>query len=78
MLNAVRCGKLHALKTACVCPHAQDYLYGKQLEQWAADGAITLITAFSRAQSQKVYVQHRIKETGELIWDLLQKVLHES
>ncbi len=28
----------------------QDYLYGDLLEQWAATGALTLFTAFSRQQ----------------------------
>lgn len=28
----------------------QDYLYGPLLEQWAADGSITLYNAFSRQQ----------------------------
>jgi sulfite reductase alpha subunit-like flavoprotein len=31
-------------------PAAQDYLYGPQLEAWAAQGTITLFTAFSRQQ----------------------------
>lgn len=32
----------------------QDYLYGKDLEAWAKEGIITLHTAFSRMQAQKV------------------------
>lgn len=28
----------------------QDYLYGDLLEGWAADGSLTLFTAFSRQQ----------------------------
>eukprot|EP01026_Neomeris_dumetosa_P056801 TRINITY_DN5202_c0_g1_i11.p1 TRINITY_DN5202_c0_g1~~TRINITY_DN5202_c0_g1_i11.p1 ORF type:complete len:680 (-),score=89.85 TRINITY_DN5202_c0_g1_i11:366-2333(-) len=50
----------------------QDYLYGDQLEQWAQEGIITLYTAFSRENSgKKVYVQHRLKESGSQVWDLL-------
>jgi sulfite reductase alpha subunit-like flavoprotein len=32
-----------------------------------------LLTAFSRDTDKKVYVQHRIKEHGKEIWDLLQR-----
>lgn len=28
----------------------QDYLYGEQLEQWAREGSLTLLNAFSRQQ----------------------------
>jgi len=51
----------------------QDYLYGEQLEGWAKQGAITLFTAFSRQQAEKVYVQQRLAESGELVWKLLHK-----
>lgn len=50
----------------------QDFLYGAQLEQWAEEGSITLYTAFSRETSQKVYVQHRLKEHGDKVWKLLE------
>ncbi len=30
----------------------QDYLYGRQLEAWAAQGDLTLFTAFSREQAR--------------------------
>eukprot|EP00798_Chlamydomonas_sp_ICE-L_P023032 gene23032-30226_t len=49
----------------------QDYLYGDVLEQWRKDGDITLFTAFSRQQTQKVYVQDRLQESAELVWSLL-------
>lgn len=54
----------------------QDYLYGTTLEGWAADGYITLYTAFSRQQKRKVYVQDRLKESSELVWKLLQEGGH--
>ncbi|GIL73126.1 hypothetical protein Vretimale_4732 [Volvox reticuliferus] len=54
----------------------QDYLYGKILEEWAADNKITLFTAFSREQKQKVYVQDRLAESAELVWELLQQGGH--
>lgn len=59
------------------CRHRdQDYLYRSQLEEWAAGGHVTLVTAFSREQGQKVYVQNRMAEHGDLVWDLLQKGGH--
>ncbi|XP_060075964.1 NADPH-dependent diflavin oxidoreductase 1-like [Ylistrum balloti] len=36
-------------------------------------GLLTLYTAFSRDQEDKVYVQHRIQENGETLWNLLDK-----
>ena len=33
-------------------PLLQDFLYGKQLECWAANGHLTLFTAFSREQAR--------------------------
>lgn len=54
----------------------QDYLYGDQLEAWAAEGEIQLYTAFSRQQAAKVYVQQRLRESGDLVWELLQRGGH--
>ncbi|KAL0048513.1 hypothetical protein WJX82_004898 [Trebouxia sp. C0006] len=59
------------------CRHSdQDYLYGPQLQQWADEGRLTLFTAFSRQQAQKVYVQDRLRESGKLVWQLLQEGAH--
>ena len=33
-------------------PLWQDFLYGEQLEGWAANGHLTLFTAFSREQAR--------------------------
>jgi sulfite reductase (NADPH) flavoprotein alpha-component len=45
-------------------------------KEWAAYGSSGLLTrfdtAFSRDQSQKVYVQHRMREVGREIWSWLQ------
>lgn len=54
---------------------AQDYLYA---EEWPAlletlGGDSRIITAFSRDQPQKVYVQHKLQEQGQFVWQLLQK-----
>jgi sulfite reductase (NADPH) flavoprotein alpha-component len=50
----------------------QDFLYGQQLQAWHDAGAITLHTAFSRETGKKVYVQQRLREAGETVWQLLQ------
>ncbi|KAG2209699.1 hypothetical protein INT47_001845 [Mucor saturninus] len=53
----------------------QDFLYA---EEWpelfeTLGGDSRIITAFSRDQAQKVYVQHRLQEQGQQVWELLQK-----
>jgi len=58
------------------CRHPdKDYIYKEELETYHKEGSITqLIVAFSRAQENKVYVQHKIseKDTADKIWNLLQ------
>merc|ERR1712054_86401 len=51
-----------------------EYLYGEELEAYH-EGEKPLLTylrlAFSRDQSQKIYIQHKIQEDSELLADLL-------
>lgn len=48
---------------------AENYYYQEELEAFAADGLLTrLDTAFSRDQARRVYVQHRMREHGEILW----------
>lgn len=49
----------------------QDFLYGEQLQQWHDGGVITLHTAFSRETDRKVYVQQRLREAADTVWELL-------
>ncbi|KAI9713228.1 MAG: NADPH-cytochrome P450 reductase [Bogoriella megaspora] len=53
----------------------QDFLYEKEWEQFGQSlgDKFELVTAFSREQAQKVYVQHRMKERAVEINELLQK-----
>lgn len=52
---------------------AEDYLYRQDLEQLRDEGVLkTLHVAFSRAQSEKVYVQHLMKSNSQNVCDLLQ------
>jgi sulfite reductase (NADPH) flavoprotein alpha-component len=51
-----------------------DYLYGEELEKYAAGGGLhKLSTAFSRDQAHKIYVQHRMLEDGAEIWKWLEE-----
>jgi len=53
---------------------ATDFLYREEIEAFRADGTLTrLDLAFSRDQSQKIYVQHRMLENAKEIWTWLQE-----
>ncbi len=56
------------------CQHPQkDYLYREELENFEKDGVMKLYTAFSRLDPQKkVYVQDKIYEHKDEVWQLLQ------
>lgn len=58
-------------------PTRGDFLYGQELEAARGEAGYHLLTAFSReeqtADGQKMYVQHRILENADALWDLLQK-----
>lgn len=56
---------------------ATDFLYRDQLEGWRTDGRLhRLDTAFSRDQSEKVYVQHRMHENAAELWAWLEAGAH--
>merc|ERR1712072_904728 len=51
---------------------ANEFLYGDEMEAYVKDGLLTdLYCAFSRDQPEKIYVQNRIDESQQLIWDYL-------
>lgn len=51
------------------CRHPDhDFFYREEWESLAGAGDIRLLTAFSRQHSEKVYVQHRLREEAALIW----------
>jgi len=53
---------------------AADFLYRDELEAWVNEGLLTrLDTAFSRDQASKIYVQHRMLQNGEQLWDWLSR-----
>lgn len=54
--------------------HDVDFLYETELRAAVDDGVLTeLITAFSRDQASKVYVQHKLAERFQLLWSLISK-----
>lgn len=56
------------------CRHAsEDFIYEEELKAFVEEKVLSeLVVAFSRDQQQKVYVQHKMKEKAQLIWDLLE------
>jgi sulfite reductase (NADPH) flavoprotein alpha-component len=52
---------------------ANDFYYRDEIEAWTAAGHLTrLDLAFSRDQSEKIYVQHRMIENGAELWRWLE------
>lgn len=52
---------------------ATDYFYEKELEEYRSSGKLDLDLAFSRDQSEKIYVQHRMLEQGKKLWQWLEE-----
>ncbi|PUA29094.1 MAG: reductase [Cellvibrio sp. 79] len=53
---------------------ATDFYYQDELQQFQKDGVLNeLSLAFSRDQSQKIYVQDRMRERGADIWEWLEQ-----
>ncbi|XP_030317113.1 NADPH-dependent diflavin oxidoreductase 1 isoform X2 [Calypte anna] len=50
---------------------SKDFYCQAEWEELVTRGFLTLFTAFSRDQEEKVYVQHRILENRRLVWELL-------
>jgi len=52
---------------------ATDFLYRDEMSDFVRDGLLTrLDTAFSRDQTDKVYVQHRMRQNAAELWSWLQ------
>ena len=56
---------------------AADFLYEKELTAWQKSGFLTrLDLAFSRDLAEKIYVQHRLLESGADVWSWLEAGAH--
>ncbi len=54
-----------------------DFLYEREIDALRADGTLDrLDVAFSRDQRQRVYVQHRMREHGAVLWKWLEEGAH--
>ncbi|XP_078128386.1 NADPH-dependent diflavin oxidoreductase 1 [Sander vitreus] len=49
----------------------KDFYLRTEWEEMMKTGRLNLFTAFSRDQEEKVYVQHRVRDNAELMWDLI-------
>ena len=49
----------------------KDFFFESEWSSMQDNGELLLYTAFSRDQDQKIYVQHKLEEAGELIWDFI-------
>ncbi|MEM1051281.1 MAG: NADPH--cytochrome reductase, partial [Pseudomonadota bacterium] len=55
------------------CRHRDhDFMYRDELERYAADGLVSLFTAFSRKDGQQAYVQDLISQNADQVWNLLE------
>jgi sulfite reductase (NADPH) flavoprotein alpha-component len=56
---------------------ATDFFYEDELAQFCADGVLSKLSlAWSRDGQKKSYVQHKIMEAGEELWDWLYDGAH--
>ena len=53
------------------CKYSKEWIYESEMKAAEKDGVISLYTAFSRDQSEKIYVQHKIAENAALVSKLL-------
>jgi sulfite reductase (NADPH) flavoprotein alpha-component len=60
-----------AQKSSC------DFFYQEELEAYRSDGFLTRFdTAFSRDQNHKIYVQNRMRENAQELWNWLEQGAH--
>ncbi|CAO3645453.1 unnamed protein product [Mucor fragilis] len=52
--------------------HDKDFYFADQWKEYEQNGQLVLLTAFSRDQDGKVYVQDKIRQHSGLLWDLIE------
>lgn len=52
--------------------HDKDFYFADQWKEYQENGQLVLLTAFSRDQDGKVYVQDKIRQHSQLLWDLIE------
>ena len=56
---------------------ACDFFYEEELTAWQTQGLLTRLTlAWSRDGAEKIYVQHRMRELGEELWNWIEEGAH--
>jgi sulfite reductase (NADPH) flavoprotein alpha-component len=50
----------------------RDFLYRDELQAWQDKDIVDLVTAFSRDQADKIYVQHRMRQQGPLLFQRME------
>lgn len=50
---------------------SEDFIYKEELEKYVEKGTLTLKTAFSRDQKEKIYVTHLIEQDADLVWKVI-------
>ncbi|MBF5051054.1 hypothetical protein CLAVI_000682 [Candidatus Clavichlamydia salmonicola] len=55
------------------CHQELDFYYEEEWKEAEAKGILRVITAFSRDQEEKIYVQHRLLQESELILSLIEE-----
>ncbi len=56
--------------------HAHDFFYGDYFRSLEENGHLKLALAFSRDQEEKIYVQHRMYEHRQDLWDWISSGAH--
>ncbi|XP_050305008.1 NADPH-dependent diflavin oxidoreductase 1 isoform X2 [Anthonomus grandis grandis] len=51
----------------------KDFLCREEIEELSSQRKITVIVAFSRSSTNRAYVQDKIRERGDLVWDALNR-----
>jgi sulfite reductase alpha subunit-like flavoprotein len=55
------------------CFLESDFLYGDEMREYERQGLLAIHPAFSHEQEERIFVQHRMLEQAEMVWDQLTK-----